>query len=294
MNRINLNKLYYFFIVAKEGSIKAASKKLNLTQPTISTQIHQLEDDLGFQLFDRKHRKLNITTKGRLILKKADKIFELTDELNSTIPTISKNKRTKFRVGAIQSLSNSFIFDFSLKLWRDSSVSVSVTQGSFADLKEKMDNDKIDIILTDGPYKNKTKYKSVSLGRAKVVAVGNNSIRIKKSDFPLALTSHNYLAFSNQGRLQDDIEYFFHRKKIAPEVIGSVDDVTLMKVITEKSNCFCILPYKAVKESIQQKKVKLLGEIKEIQAGLWAVIPSHSANNVFIKKLLKDYFIRKK
>ncbi len=46
MDRINLNKLYYFYVVAKEGSVKAASTKLHLTQPTISAQVKQLEEDL--------------------------------------------------------------------------------------------------------------------------------------------------------------------------------------------------------------------------------------------------------
>ena len=47
MNKINLNKLYYFYIVAKEGSVKSASEKLHLTQPTISSQIKELEEDLS-------------------------------------------------------------------------------------------------------------------------------------------------------------------------------------------------------------------------------------------------------
>ena len=56
MTRLNYNHLYYFYVIAHECSIKSACSKLNLTQPTISDQLKNLEEDLGQDLFYRQHR----------------------------------------------------------------------------------------------------------------------------------------------------------------------------------------------------------------------------------------------
>jgi LysR family transcriptional activator of nhaA len=294
MDRINFNKLYYFYVVAKEGSVKSASKKLHLTQPTISSQIRQLEEELGFEVFIRKHRKLELNRNGRFVLKKAEKLFNLADELVSSLPARGQAERIKIRIGAIQSLSNSFIYDFSLKLWREESIMISISQGSMTDLIRKMDRNELDIILSDGPYAKSKKYKSISLGQDKIVAVGGKDLTFNKRGFPQSLSELPYLAFSNQGRLQEDVDYFFNRENIQPERIGEVDDVTLMRVITENSQCFSILPHRAVKESLDHKKLKVLGEIQQIQSGLWAIVPSLAANRNLIRKIIKDYFTRKK
>lgn len=294
MNRINFNKLYYFYVVAKEGSVKSASQKLHLTQPTVSAQIRQLEEELGFDVFIRKHRKLELNRNGKYVLKKAEKLFSIADELIDSLPKRGKAERINIRIGAIQSLSNSFIYDFSLKLWDDESIMISISQGSMADLMQKMAKNEIDIVLADGPYSKSKKFTSTPLGKDKIVAVGPMHFEIDKKKFPYSLTDKPYLAFSSQGRLQEDLDYFFTREDIQPDKIGEVDDVTLMRVITESTSCFSILPFRAVKEVIKDGKLKLLGEIKEVQSGLWAISPSLAANRAFIKRVLKDYFMRKK
>lgn len=293
MNRINFNKLYYFYVVAKEGSVKSASQKLHLTQPTISAQIRQLEEDLGFDVFIRKHRKLELNRNGKHILKKAEKLFTIADELITELPKNNLSDRIKLKIGAIQSLSNSFIYDFSLRLWSDETVMISVTQGSLTDLIKKMNNNELDIILSDGPYSRSKKFKSTRLGQDRIVAVANCDFVINKKKFPHNLDGLPYVSFSTQGRLQEDIDYFFQREGVHPEKVGEVDDITLMRVITENSNCFSILPLRAVRESLKAKNLKKIGDLMQIESGLWAITSSMAANRVIIKQVIQDYFLRK-
>jgi LysR family transcriptional activator of nhaA len=277
-------------VVAKEGSVKSASKKLHLTQPTISTQIKQLEEELGFAIFIRKHRKLELNRNGKFVLKKAEKLFGLADELLSSLPERGKIDRSKIRIGAIQSLSNSFIYDFSLKLWANDSMHISIMQGHLNDLIKQMEKGELDIILSDGPYSRSKKWKTIALGHDKLVAVSAPSFNSKKTLFPNDLDGKPYLAFSTHGRMQEDLDYFFARAGIHPEKIGDVDDVTLMRVITENTECFSITPYRSIKESVKNKRLKILGEIPQINYGLWAITPSMSANRSLIKQIINDYF----
>ena len=77
MEWINYHHLLYFWVVAKEGTIAAACKELNLAQPTISAQLRVLEKSLGQKLFTRVGRNLALTETGRLVYRHADEIFSL-------------------------------------------------------------------------------------------------------------------------------------------------------------------------------------------------------------------------
>ncbi len=290
MQRINLNKLYYFYVVAKEGSVKAASQLLNLTQPTISGQVRELEEDIGFELFNRKHRKLELNANGKKVLKKADEIFRLADSLADATALKSKKDRAKIRIGAIQSLSNSFINDISTRLWRDESVQIEIFQGRLPDLLKMLNHSDIDILLSDGPVPSSKKHQNIPLGRDHVVAVANPKLKLENKQFPANLDHVPYLAFSNEGQLQAEIDYYFDRHNVHPEVMGKVDDITLMRVITETSPCFTVMPRRSVKEAIREKRLKLLGQVQGVESDLWAITPRVSTNRRLVTKVIKDYF----
>ena len=72
---LNYHHLLYFWTVAREGSIARATKKLHLTQPTISAQVRALEESLGEQLFARGGRRLVLTEMGQVVYRYAEEIF---------------------------------------------------------------------------------------------------------------------------------------------------------------------------------------------------------------------------
>ncbi len=69
--------LRYFLAVAREGSITAAANSLNLTQPTLSRQIKELEEELGQQLFVRGSHNVSLTEEGMRLRRRAEEILEL-------------------------------------------------------------------------------------------------------------------------------------------------------------------------------------------------------------------------
>src|SRR6185295_14839174 len=85
MEWLNYHHLLYFWMVAKEGSIVRAGKELRLASPTISGQIHRLEEILGDKLFERKGRSLVMTDVGRVVFRYADEIFMIGRELMDTV-----------------------------------------------------------------------------------------------------------------------------------------------------------------------------------------------------------------
>ena len=77
---MELRTLKYFLTVAKEENISKAANVLHLTQPTLSRQLMDLENELGIKLFIRGNRKVQLTDEGKLLCKRAEEIMTLVDK----------------------------------------------------------------------------------------------------------------------------------------------------------------------------------------------------------------------
>ena len=82
---MELRVLQYFLAVAKEQNISAAAQSLHLTQPTLSRQLRELEEELGKELMIRGSRKITLTEDGMLLRKRAEEILELVDRTQQEI-----------------------------------------------------------------------------------------------------------------------------------------------------------------------------------------------------------------
>ncbi|MCH2534045.1 MAG: LysR family transcriptional regulator [Bdellovibrionales bacterium] len=293
MNQINFHHLYHFYIVAKEGSIKVASQKLHITQPTLSTQIKSLEEQLSLNLFERKHRKLELTEAGLSLLKKSEKIFNLADQLVSSIGS-SQSDRDHIKIGIPLSVSHNFITDFSLKIWRDDTIKTSIQHNHVQNLIQMLDNDQIDLLITDSPLHISGRHESFYLGEDKLVAVAHSKFNLPNKKFPQNLNRQKYIRFTQDIPLQSDINYFLKNNSIRPEVIGEVDDTALLRYLSNNKLAFSILPYRSVKKQIKPEGLKLLGELKGVKLTLWAVCSKSSKKQLTLHKVINDFFLRSK
>ena len=82
---MELRVLKYFLAVAREKNITKASQILHITQPTLSRQLMELEEELGKTLFIRGKRKLILTDEGILLRKRAEEILELVEKTEKEI-----------------------------------------------------------------------------------------------------------------------------------------------------------------------------------------------------------------
>lgn len=95
--------LKYFLAVAREKNITKAADRLHLTQPTLSRQLRDLEEELGCPLFIRGTRKITLTEEGYLLQKRAAQILELTDKTAMDLHLIKKHISGDVRIGAGES-----------------------------------------------------------------------------------------------------------------------------------------------------------------------------------------------
>ena len=83
---MEIRVLRYFLAVVQEESMTKAAELLHLTQPTLSRQIAQMEEEMGVRLFDRSSRKLVLTDEGLLLRRRAEEILELVDKTERNCP----------------------------------------------------------------------------------------------------------------------------------------------------------------------------------------------------------------
>jgi DNA-binding transcriptional LysR family regulator len=97
---VELRHLRYFVAVAEaENVLRAATQKLHVSQPAVSRQIRDLEDELGAQLFERTGKSVRLTDAGFLFLKEARAVLERTDEAVRSVRAFAQVGETELHVG---------------------------------------------------------------------------------------------------------------------------------------------------------------------------------------------------
>ena len=86
---MELRVLRYFLTIAREASITNAANVLHVTQPTLSRQIHDLEEELGQRLFVRGSRNMRLTAEGMILRKRAEEIISMVDKTEAEFHSMS-------------------------------------------------------------------------------------------------------------------------------------------------------------------------------------------------------------
>jgi DNA-binding transcriptional LysR family regulator len=102
---MELRHLRYFVAVAEEENISKAALKLHVSQPGVSRQIHDLEDELGFQLFERSAKAVRLTAAGRVFLDEARAVLKRAGEAVEKARTAAAGVAGQINIGYAPSLT---------------------------------------------------------------------------------------------------------------------------------------------------------------------------------------------
>lgn len=108
---MNNRQLESFLTIAQLGSFAAAAERLHVSQSTISARIQELEEDLGVSLFDRTHRQVHLTLKGRELLVYAEQASALFSEIKEQIGS-TKSLTGVLRIGVAELVAISWLPKF--------------------------------------------------------------------------------------------------------------------------------------------------------------------------------------
>lgn len=102
---MELRHLRYFIAVAEQENVSRAALKLHVSQPALSRQIHDLEDELGFALLERTAKSVRLTEAGRTFLEEARGIIQLSQQAVRNARAVATGEHGQLRVGYAPSLT---------------------------------------------------------------------------------------------------------------------------------------------------------------------------------------------
>ena len=144
--------MQYFLAVTREGNISAAAQSLNLSQPSLSRQLKDLEAELGAKLFIRGNRRIELTEEGLILRKRAGEIMQLVELTESEISEVKNNISGTLSIGAGESLSMHRITEVFRRLKENyPDIRLNVVSGDTEDLQDRLDRGLLDfaLIFTD-------------------------------------------------------------------------------------------------------------------------------------------------
>jgi DNA-binding transcriptional LysR family regulator len=145
---MNLYQLQSFVTVISEGSMTGAADKLFLTQPAISQQIRNLEEDLGVDLLVRGVRQIKPTLQGEVLFDYAKRILQLSQQAEVAVKAMGAELKGQLRVGTIDSIGVQLMSPIVSRLLKHNpELNIKVEYGRGDDLIKKYKKDEIDILI---------------------------------------------------------------------------------------------------------------------------------------------------
>lgn len=234
MDWLNYHHLYYFWMVAREGSIARASEQLLLAQPTISSQLKSLEQALGEKLFEKVGRNLVLTAVGKTVYGYAEEIFSLGRELRLTLQGGTRFRPVRLTVGVDNALPKLIVHRLlSAAIGRDPPVVLSCREANPDQLVVDLAVHKLDLVLSDGPADPRIKVHARSrlLGECGTTFFAAAPwAAIARTDPPRSFADVPWLLPTDVSPLRQALEVYFDGLGRQPHVAGEFDDSALMKM----------------------------------------------------------------
>ena len=230
---LNYHHLRYFWEVARSGSLRAASEKLNVSQPTLSGQIKLLEDSLERKLFERSGRGLKLTNAGHMVLNYANEIFSIGNRLMEALAGQESELPVRLNIGIADSLPKLVAWNLIRPaMTAFPRLQLACSEASSTDLLGQLASLRLDLVLADEPAPASMPVKAYShlLGEAAVVFCAEPKLARKlRRDFPQSLNGAPALLPASRTAWRHQLDHWFDAHQIRPRVVAEFDDAALMK-----------------------------------------------------------------
>lgn len=149
---MDIRVLQYFLAVAREESITKAAETLRMTQPPLSRQLKDLEDEVGKQLLIRGGKKVTLTEDGMLLRKRAEEMVDLMEKTKAELSSSNENINGEIYIGSGETDAVSFFAQTAGKIQKEHPlIQYHIYSGDAGIVTERLDKGLIDFGLLVGP-----------------------------------------------------------------------------------------------------------------------------------------------
>lgn len=243
---MELRHLLYFKTVAEELHFRKAAIKLFISQPPLSRQIREMEEELGAQLFERNNKRVALTPAGHYFKKQVDNIFSQLNESKLVVKQLHENLSGELKIGYISSTYQAHLMD-TLKEMKMGFPFLSVKLYEIPTVKQvkALEDGKLDIGIIRAPV-NSEKLKVITLFHDPFVVVTANSdetidtIKVLSNylpEQPFIFFNHDHAPVYHQKLLE-----ICHRLGFIPKITHEANNVHSILRLVEHGAGISILP----------------------------------------------------
>jgi LysR family transcriptional activator of nhaA len=272
---LNYKHLYYFWIVAREGSIAKASQILHLTPQTISGQLSQFEETIRTRLFQKQGRGLGLTETGQVVLRYATDIFYLGEELQEVLQDTKAGRRQRLVVGILDSIPKAIayrILEPALKYSKD--LTFNCLEGNLDQLVSQLAVNSVDVVISDTPisgsYNIKTHTHMLGESAISFFASPHRAGQLRRS-FPHCLDGAPMLMPTDQSSSGRAVKQWLRDKDLHPKIKGYFDDSALLKAFGKAGEGVFFMPAVIEKNVINEYNVRCIGTVEELSERYYAI-----------------------
>lgn len=272
---LNYHHLFYFWNVARHGGLGPAAELLRLAPPTLSMQIHTLEESLGARLFERKGRRLALTEFGRMVYGHAEAIFSVGRELMAAVQGRPAGRPRRFVVGVNEFLPKIAVHRFLAPAMAvDEPPYLVCREDSPERLMAALVTHDLDLVLSDAPppptVRVKVFHQVLNDSPAGIFAAPRLAARLRRR-FPRSLEGVPFLLPSEGSALRRPLEAWFDAQSLRPKLTGEFQDSSVMKAFGQAGLGVFPAPM-SIADMIQRNYgVSLVGEVAELRERVVAI-----------------------
>lgn len=283
VTRLNYHHLYYFWTVAREGSVAKAARVLQLTEPTVSKQLHSLEEFLGEPLLRREGRGLVLTDAGRLAQRYANDIFTLGQEFQAALEGVGAGKAARLVVGIADVVPRLIAFRLLEPALRAPKPFVVSCQSDSPDgLLVKLLTHRVDAVITDAPFvaPGAERLHNRLLGECGVTIFGSADLaNALRRGFPKSLMGAPFLLPAEGTATRSALETWFATTGVRPDVRGEFTDSALLKTFGRAGVGVFAAPAAIEAEVVREFRVRAIGRVDAIRERFYVVSASRKSEH---------------
>ncbi|MGK7947675.1 MAG: LysR family transcriptional regulator [Xenococcaceae cyanobacterium] len=247
---MELRHLRYFMAVAEELHFGKAAAKLHIAQPPLSQQIQQLETELGFKLFYRTKRQVNLTEAGEVFLRETQQIFQQLERAISTGQKISRGEQGELSIAFVSSAAYNVIPSM-LRNFRTlvPEVKLQLKELTTKEQLQWLVEEKLDIAFVRPPVDKPEFNSQIILWETLVVALPENHYLADKEHISCqSLTEESFIFFPRNlaPELYDRVISLCQQANFCPQIVQEATQIQSIVSLVSAEIGIAIVP-----ESIQ-------------------------------------------
>jgi LysR family transcriptional activator of nhaA len=289
MRQLNFHHLHYFWMVAKEGHLTRAAEKLHVSQSALSTQIRQLEEQLGHTLFEREGRSLRLTEAGHMTLAYAESIFSLGSELITMMESGEHQRIQRLRIGAVATLSRNFQENLLRPVLGNEDVRLVIESASLQELLERLKIHKLDLILSNRPVTSDavTPLRCQRIAQQTVCLVGPVRKSRQKFRFPQDLHKVKLLLPGPSSDIRNQFDLLCEQLGVSVSPYAEVDDMAMLRLLARDSGGVAMVPEVVVQDELRRGDLQKYCSVPNVVENFYAITAKRHFELPALKMLIK-------